>query len=90
MQLTTNKGKTFEINYIWPTTRNGEKLMIELEDSRTASQIVADFDGVEVFEKTEKKKPGKEVFEGFTRLVGYSSENFDGVIRLTLEKGDAA
>lgn len=91
MKLTTSKGKTFDINYIWPTMRNGEKLMIELEDDRPMTQIADDFDGIEVFEKTDKKKPGvKEVFTGFTRLVNMSRENYEGVIRLTLEKGDAA
>lgn len=91
MKITTSKGKTFEINFIWPMNRDGGRLMIELADDRPMAQIAQDFDGIETIEKTDEKKPGvKEVYEGYTSLVMMSRENYEGVIRLTLKKGDAA
>lgn len=91
MTLTTNKGKTFDITWIWATTRGGDRLMIEVKDDRPMAEIAADFDQVEIFEKTTAKMPGvKEVYAGYTRLVGMSRENADGVIRLTLERDGAA
>ena len=91
MTLTTNRGKTFEIGWIWATTRGGDRLMIELADNRPMAEIAADFDQVETFERTTTKMPGvKEVYAGYTRLVGMSRENAEGVIRLTLERNGAA
>lgn len=88
MKITTSHGKTFDVNYIWENTRNGERLMIELEDNRPISQISEDFEGVEVFEKTDKKKPNsKEYITGYIRLINVSQENYDGVTRLILAKG---
>lgn len=89
MQITTNSGKTFDINWMWATNRFGNRLMIELVDNRAFSQIAADFEGVDTITKTDSKHPNvKEVYEGYTKLVGMSKENYEGVIRLTLEKGD--
>lgn len=91
MTITTSKGKTFDINWMWSTNRGGNRLMIEMEDSRSMSDIADDFEGVCTITKTDSKTPGvKEVYEGFTTLVILSRDNADGVIRLTLEKGDAA
>lgn len=91
MKITTSKGKTFDVNFIWPTNRDGGRLMIELVDDRPLAEIASDFDGNATIEKTDEKKPGvKEVFEGFNRLVLMSRENYEGVIRLTLKKDDAA
>lgn len=89
MTIMTSRGKTFEINWIWSTTRGGNRLMIELKENRLFSEIAADFEGVQTFTKMDSKTPNvKEIYEGFTALVGMSKENADGVIRLTLEKGD--
>lgn len=91
MTLTTNRGKTFDINWIWATTRSGDRLMIELKDDRPMAEVAADFEQVETFEKTTKEKPGvKEVYAGYTCLIGMSRENAEGVILLTLERNGAA
>lgn len=87
MTITTNSGKTFDINWMWATDRFGNRLMIELKDDRALSEIAADFEGVQTITKTDSKAPNvKEIYEGFTKLVSLSKENFDGVIRLTLER----
>lgn len=91
MKITTSRGKTFDINWAWVSTRRGDSLMIELKDDRPMAEIAADFDGVETFESKDEKKPNvKEVYTGYTKLIIMSRDNADGVIRLTLEKGDAA
>jgi hypothetical protein len=84
-----SNGKAFDINWMGATNRFGNKLMIELVDNRALSKIAANFEGVDTITKTDSKKPNvKEVYEGYTKLVGMSKENAEGVIRLTLEKGD--
>lgn len=85
MRIRTSRGKTLEINYIWPE-QNG-RVMIELEDARPLSEIAADFDGVETLVKTDEKKPGvEEVYSGFTELIIASKDNYVGVTRLTMRK----
>ena len=90
MKITTNSGKTFDINWIGATNRFGSKLMIELKDDRAFSEIAADFDGVDVFTKEDEKYPGVTMtYEGYSALVSMTRENADGVVRITLERGDA-
>lgn len=89
MKITTNLGQTFNINHIWPTTRGGDRIMIETDDTMPIHEIAAAFDGVQTLEKTDEKKPGiKEVYSGYTRLICVSRDNFDGVTRLILAKGE--
>ena len=89
MKITTNSGRMFDVSWIGATNRFGNKLMIELKDDRALSEVASDFEGVELIVKEDERHPGvKEVYEGFTHLVSMSKENADGVIRLTLEKGD--
>ena len=90
MTITTSSGKTFDINWMWSTNGAGNRLMIEMKDDRPMAEIAADFDGIQTFEKTGENKNVKEVYTGYTKLVCMSRDNFDGVIRLTLEKGDDA
>lgn len=91
MQITTSKEKTFNIRFIGALLRNGNRMMIELEDARPLCEIAADFDGLSTITKTDDLKPGvKEVFEGFTQLVGIQRNKGNGTVLLTLEKGDAA
>lgn len=91
MKITTSREKTFDIQFIGALLRNGNRLMIELKDERPVCEIAADFDGLETITKTDALKPGvKEVFEGFTQLVGIQRNKGNGTVLLTLEKGDAA
>lgn len=91
MQITTSKGKTFDIQFIGALLRNGNRLMIELKDERPVPEIAADFDGLETITKTDALKPGvKEIFEGFAHLVGIQKNKGNGTVLLTLEKDDEA
>ena len=91
MQITTSKGKTFDIQFIGSPLRNSNKLMIELEDERLISEISADFEGLSTIEMTENNLPNvKHIYEGFTKLAGIQENEETGTYRLTLKKGDAA
>ena len=67
------------------------RVVIELEDSRALSKIAANFEGVDTITKTDDKNLNvKEVFEGYSKLVGIQRSNAAGTVLITLEKGDAA
>lgn len=89
MKILTNDGKTFDITFIGALLRDGNRVMIELKDDRTLSEIAADFENLETITKTDSARPNvKEVFEGFTQLVSIQRNKATGTVRLTLEKGD--
>ena len=91
MQITTSKGKTFDITFNGTLIRNGCRVMIEMKDDYQLAEIAAGFDGVETFTVTRANQPGvKEVYEGFTRLADIRHDKKTGTFRLILEKGDAA
>lgn len=86
MTIKTDKGKTFDVNYAWgPVRLNAEKrLMIELaEDTRPLSDICADFDGVQTFERKDEDE-GDMTFEGYTDLVSASRDRSRGTVTLAL------
>ena len=90
MKIATSKGKTFDIRFIGATLRGGKRMMIELEDSRPLWEIAEEFDGLSTITKTDSARPGvKEIYEGFSRLVGIQRNADNGTVRLTLEKDDA-
>lgn len=89
MNITTSKGKTFDINFIHVPLRDGNRVMIDLADSRTLAKIAADFDGLTTITKTDDIRPNvTETYEGFTRLVAIQRNTAAGTVRLTLERSD--
>lgn len=85
MKITTNKGQEFDANWMWVSGAMKDHLMIEIADSGDLASIAKAFDGVEFIEKVNEKTPKvSERYVGFTRLMGISRENADGVIRITL------
>ena len=90
MTITLNNGKAFAINFICVPLRNGNRVLIDLDDGRTLSEIAADFEGAQTITKTASNNPNvKEVFEGFTKLVGIQRNAEAGTVRLTLERSAA-
>lgn len=86
MKITTNKGKTFDVNWAFGPTSASGSLMIELADNRLLSEIAADFEGNSKIEKTNETKPGvTEVYEGFTELT-IIQRNKNGSVLVKLEK----
>ena len=88
MTITTNTGKTFDVNWAWPP-RNTNKLMIEMKDTRPIQEIAADFDGLESISR-ESETEGNAVYTGYGTLVGVIRDTMKGTVQLTLERNDAA
>ena len=90
MKITLSNGKAFDIRHIGTMLRDGNRVVIELEDGRALSKIAANFEGVDTITKTDNNNPNvKEVFDGYTKLVGIQRNKAAGTVRITLEKGDA-
>ena len=84
MTITTDKGKTFDVNYAWGPVRSTGELMIELTaDARPLSQIAADFEGVQAFERKDKDE-GDKTFTGYTELVSAVRDRNSGSVLLAL------
>ena len=62
MQVTTNRGQTFNVNWAWATSDG--RLMIELPDTRSIAEIAEDFDGLVKIER-------KSEYEGDATYIGY-------------------
>jgi hypothetical protein len=92
MEIKTSKGHTYEVRFIGAMLRNGKRMLMEMVDDRPLAEIAADFDGLKTITKTDSTRPNvKEVYEGFTRLVGINRDTgSDGVVRLTFERDDEA
>ena len=77
MNVTTNRGQTFKVNWAWATSDG--RLMIELPSAGRIADIAEDFDGL-----TEIKRKSEE--EGDATYIGY--DELTSVIKDT-EKGTA-
>ena len=85
MKITTSKGKTFDVNWIWWPLRGTAQLMIDMEDVRTISEIALDFEGVDRIVKTDERRGVEESYTGYTQLVGVIRERTTGTVRNTME-----
>lgn len=86
MTVKTDRGKTFDVNYAWGPVRSTGELMIELTaDARPLSQIAADFEGVQAFERVDENE-GNMTFEGYTELVSVVRDRTRGAVLLALRK----
>lgn len=86
MTITTDKGKTFDVNFAWGPVRWGsdQRLIIELaKDARALSEICADFDGVQTFERKDEDE-GDMTFTGYTDLVSAARDRSRGTVSLAL------
>lgn len=92
MTVTTSKGKTLCINWMWGPVRTTGAVMLEVKDERPLSAIAADFEGCETFKKMDDSKGTAiyEMYEGYTVLSAISRNKRTGGVQITLEKGDAA
>lgn len=88
MTITTNRGKTFDVNWAWPP-RNTNRLMIELKDTRPIAEIAEDFDGLETISR-ESETEGNAVYTGYSTLISIVKDTSKGTAQLTLERSDAA
>lgn len=88
MKLTTSKGKTFTIDWMWGPVGADNSLMIQFSDDRTLSKIAKDFEGCDHFHR-ESETEGNMDFDGYTVLAGItrpSYSNNPSTVMLTLNK----
>ena len=87
MTVTTSKGKTFEVDWMWGPVGYARELMLQLRDERPLSEIAADFEGCGSFLR-DSDLEGRVEWRGYTdlkaviRLTG-------GAAQVTLTKGAA-
>ena len=84
MKMTTSKGKTFEINWMWGPVGEDGDLMLEYADERPMADIAADFEGCESFRR-ESETEGDREWTGYTRLRSMIRAG-RGKVQLTLCK----
>lgn len=88
MQIRTDQQKTFDVNYAWGPVRSTGELMIELTaDARPISEIAADFEGVQVFDRPDEHQ-GNMTFVGYTELVSVVRDRNTGAVLLVLRRGN--
>ena len=87
MTVTTSRGKTFDVEWMWGPVSSTGQLMIQLRDARALSKIAKDFEGCETFHRASELE-GDMDFDGYTRLAGISrTQGAAGeVVQITLEK----
>ena len=84
MTLTTSKGKTFDIEWMWGPVGPSEDLMLEYADDRPLSKIAKDFEGCKSFHR-ESDTEGDMDWTGYTGLRSIS-RSARGKVQLTLYK----
>ena len=87
MTVTTSRGKTFEIDWMWGPMMNTGEMMLQLEDTRPMAEIAADFDGVRTFHR-ESELEGDRDYEGYTRIVSIArvSGGQQGRVQITFDR----
>ena len=86
MKLTTSKGKTFEVGWMWGPVGADGLLMLEYADDRALSQIAADFEGCEHFHR-ESETEGDRDWDGYTRLRSVVRSGH-GKVQIALERSE--
>lgn len=84
MTLTSSKGKTFEINWMWGPVGANDDLMLEYADDRALSEIASDFEGCERFHR-ESETEGNKEWTGYTLLRSIMRSG-RGKVQITLMK----
>lgn len=87
MTVTTSKGKTITIDWMYPHMDRTEQLMIGLHDERPLREIIEDFEGCNHFHRASEDE-GDMDFDGYTELIiisrtSYGMDNKDVMIVLS-------
>lgn len=88
MTVTTSKGKTFVIAWMWGPVGNTMDLMLQMEDDRLLSDIAVDFEGVDHFHR-ESDTEGNMDFDGYTVLKSILRPSYElepSQVQITLAK----
>lgn len=87
MTVTTSKGKTFEVDWMWGPVGVSKSLMLQLEDDRNLSEIASDFENCANFHR-DSETEGNMDFDGYTELVGIDrvQDMEPNAVQITLNK----
>ena len=86
MRLTTDDGKSFQINWAWAPANADGDLMLEVQDTRSMQEIAKDFEGVAHFHR-ESDTEGDADYDGYTG-IRILSRLKNGRVQITLCKPD--
>lgn len=84
MQIKTSKGKTYEANFAFAPTTDGN-CMVEIVDKRPIAEIAAEFDGVGKITR-EDADEGKAEYEGYTVLTSVVRNVQRGTVLIGMAK----
>lgn len=84
MTVTTSKGKTFDIDWMWGPVGVNEDLMLEYSDDRNLSKIAKDFEGCDSFHR-ESDTEGDRDWTGYTDIRSIMRSG-RGKVQITLMK----
>lgn len=86
MTVTTSKGKTFEVDWMWGPTGIYDELMLQFHDGRIISEIAKDFEDVEHFHRSSEEE-GDMDWDGYTVLKAIlrpEYERYPSTVQITL------
>ncbi len=81
--ITTDRGKTYEVDYAWAPLADGSCL-ITMQDDRRLSVIAAEFDGLQRIHYADDDS-GEYDLEGYSRLTDLDTIQ-PGKVRIKLKK----
>lgn len=84
MTITTSRGKTFDIDWMWGPVSIADDVMMQYHDDRAIAEIAADFEGVEHFHR-ESETEGNKDYDGYTVIQSISRHQRD-LVRITFIK----
>lgn len=88
MKVTTSRGKTFDVEWMWGPVGPAADLMLQLRDDRPLAEIAADFEGCEHFHR-ESDEEGNMDFEGYAVIKSILRPFYEldrSAVQLTLAK----
>lgn len=84
IKLTTDKGKTLDVNYVLNPRGDQESLIISLADDRAISVIAAELEGCASIKCVDENSPRRtDLYDGFTKLKSIQ-ELSTGSVRVVL------
>lgn len=88
MTVTTSKGKTFDVDWMWGPVGYSEDLMLQYTDGRPIWEIASDFAGCDHFHR-ESDTEGDMDFDGYTLLkavIRPDMERNPDIVQITLTR----
>lgn len=89
MNLTTSKGKTYSVAWMWGPLMSSGEVMMEMEDARALSEIAAELEGLDKMTYTDTYGREK-VYEGYTDLRAIIRQGATGRVQVTWRQGREA